>query len=127
MLRRRLGRFLEAAGSTDHETFEITLTVCEAAGNAIEHAYGPADETFDVEVEVRDGEVLATVRDRGTWRGGDERDDARVAVERIEPWGGAAARGRGIAIMEGLMDGVEVSAEDTGTVVRLRRRLGGSA
>jgi hypothetical protein len=27
--------------------------------------------------------------------------------------------------MRGLMDGVDVSAEDTGTVVRLRRRLSG--
>jgi PAS domain S-box-containing protein len=109
-LRRRLGRFLEAAGANDHETFEIMLTVCEAAGNAIEHAYGPGDATFEVEAEVDEGQVVATVRDRGTWR---ERRGEH--------------RGRGIAIMRGLMDGVEVSTEDGGTVVRMRRRIGTAA
>ena len=52
-LRRRLARFLHAAGADDAETYEITLTVCEAAGNAIEHAYGPGDATFDVEAQLR--------------------------------------------------------------------------
>ena len=42
-LRRRLGRFLHAAGASEIEAYEITLAVCEAAGNAIEHAYGPGD------------------------------------------------------------------------------------
>ena len=51
-LRRRLARFLHAAGADDAETYEITLTVCEAAGNAIEHAYGPGDATFDVEARL---------------------------------------------------------------------------
>ena len=39
-------RFLHAAGADELETYEITLTVCEAAGNAIEHAYGPGDATL---------------------------------------------------------------------------------
>jgi PAS domain S-box-containing protein len=105
-LRRRLGRFLHAAGATELETYEITLTVCEAAGNAIEHAYGPGDATFDVEATFADGELVATVRDRGSWR---------------EHRG--AHRGRGLRIIEGLMDDVEVSTEESGTVVRMRRRL----
>jgi anti-sigma regulatory factor (Ser/Thr protein kinase) len=106
-LRRRLGRFLHAAGATTEETYEITLTVCEAAGNAIEHAYGPADAQFEVEADLREGELVAVVRDRGSWR---ERRGAH--------------RGRGLRIIEGLMDEVEVSTEDGGTVVRMRRRLG---
>ncbi len=67
-LRRRLGRFLEAAGAGPEERFEITLTVCEAAANAIEHAYGPGDAEFECEAR-RDGqEVQVTVRDFGAWR-----------------------------------------------------------
>jgi PAS domain S-box-containing protein len=108
-LRRRLTRFLHAAGADDAETFEITLTVCEAAGNAIEHAYGPGDATFEVEASFDADELVATVSDRGHWR---ERRGAH--------------RGRGLTIIEGLMDQVEVSAEQGGTVVRMRRRLGGS-
>jgi PAS domain S-box-containing protein len=106
-LRRRLGRFLHAAGADDAETYEITLTVCEAAGNAIEHAYGPGDATFDVEASFDSDELVATVSDKGHWR---ERRGAH--------------RGRGLNIIEGLMDDVQVSTEADGTVVRMRRRLG---
>lgn len=105
-LRRRLGRFLHAAGANEQERYEITLTISEAAGNAIEHAYGPGDASFDVEAEIEDGEVVVCVRDRGTWR---ERRDER--------------RGRGLRIIEGLMDQVQVTTEREGTTVRMRRRL----
>ena len=105
-LRRRLSRFLHAAGASEIEAYEITLAVCEAAGNAIEHAYGPGDATFDVEAALADGELAATVRDRGNWR---ERRSEH--------------RGRGLRIIEGLMDEVDVASEDGGTVVKMRRRL----
>jgi PAS domain S-box-containing protein len=108
-LRRRLARFLNAAGADEVEAYEITLTVCEAAGNAIEHAYGPGDATFEVEARFDRDELIATVRDQGHWR---ERRDAH--------------RGRGLSIMEGLMDQVEVSAQSDGTLVRMRRRLRGA-
>ena len=108
-LRRRLARVLHAAGADDAETYEIMLTVCEAAGNAIEHAYGPGDATFDVEARLDSRELVATVSDHGHWR---ERRGTH--------------RGRGLNIIEGLMDQVEVSSEPEGTVVRMRRRLGGS-
>ena len=106
VLRRRLGRFLHAAGATQAEAYEVTLTVCEAAGNAIEHAYGPGDATFEVEAAFEDGDLVATVRDNGSWR-----------ARRSEH------RGRGLAIIKGLMDDVEVATENGGTVVRMRRRL----
>jgi PAS domain S-box-containing protein len=106
VLRRRLGRFLHAVGTSDHEAYEVMLTVCEAAGNAIEHAYGPADASFDVEVSFESGTLVAVVRDRGSWR---ERRGTH--------------RGRGLKIIEGLMDDVEVKAEPDGTVIRMRRRL----
>jgi PAS domain S-box-containing protein len=108
-LRRRLTRFLHAVGADDNETYEITLTVCEAAGNAIEHAYGPGDATFDVEARLDARELVATVSDHGHWR---ERRGAH--------------RGRGLNIIEGLMDRVEVSRQREGTVVKMSRRLGGS-
>ena len=105
-LRRRFGRFLHAAGASEVEAYEITLAVCEAAGNAIEHAYGPGDASFDVEAALAGDELAAEIRDRGRWR-----------ARRSEH------RGRGLQIIEGLMDRVEVSTEGDGTVVRMRRRL----
>jgi anti-sigma regulatory factor (Ser/Thr protein kinase) len=47
------------------------------------------------------------VRDSGSWR--EQRGENR---------------GRGLKIIEGLMDSVEVSTERDGTVVHMRRRLG---
>ena len=51
-------------------------------------------------------DLTADVRAEGRWR---------------EPRG--AERGRGLQIMEGLMDEVGVIAEEEGTVERMRRRL----
>jgi PAS domain S-box-containing protein len=106
LLRRRLERFLHAAGADELESYEIMLTVCEAAGNAIEHAYGPGDASFDVEAALVADDLVASVRDRGNWR--DRRDEHR---------------GRGIKIIEGLMDDVNIESQDSGTLVTMRRRL----
>jgi anti-sigma regulatory factor (Ser/Thr protein kinase) len=106
LLRRRLERFLHAAGADELESYEIMLTVCEAAGNAIEHAYGPGDASFDVEAAVVADELVASVRDRGHWR--DRRGEHR---------------GRGIKIITGLMDDVNIESENGGTLVTMRRRL----
>src|SRR5215213_2423445 len=105
-LRRRLARFLHATGASETEQYELTLTICEAAGNAIEHAYGPGDATYEVEVTFAAGELEATVRDSGSWR--DKRGEHR---------------GRGLNIIEELMDEVEVASKEGGTVVTMRRRL----
>jgi PAS domain S-box-containing protein len=105
-LRRRLARFLHATGASDLEQYEVTLTISEAAGNAIEHAYGPGDATYDVEVTFTRGELVATVRDHGTWR---ERRGEH--------------RGRGLNIIEKLMDDVKVTPGAEGTEVTMRRRL----
>ena len=106
-LRRRLIRFMHATGASEEETYEVTLTISEAAGNAIEHAYGPGDASFRVQAVVEDGELVVVVRDFGSWR--EQR---------------GADRGRGLSIIEGLMDHVEVVREADGTTVKMRRRLG---
>ena len=107
-LRRRLARFLSATGASDIQQYELTLTICEAAGNAIEHAYGPGDATFDVEVAFEDGVLTATVSDTGNWR--EKRGEHR---------------GRGLAIIQDLMDEVNVERDDSGTHVTMRRKLDG--
>ena len=109
-LRRRLGRYLHAVGATEDETYEVILAISEAAGNAIEHAYGPGDASFRVQAVVEDRELVVVVRDSGRWR--EQRGENR---------------GRGLSIIEGLMDEVELVREAHGTTVRMRRRLGAGA
>jgi serine phosphatase RsbU (regulator of sigma subunit)/anti-sigma regulatory factor (Ser/Thr protein kinase) len=105
-LRRRLDVWLPQSGAGAEETYDIVLATCEAAANAVEHAYGPGEAKFHVTVRAEDEEVTIEVRDRGAWR--DQRDPRR---------------GRGLAVMRKLMDDVNVTSTDGGTNVRLRRRL----
>jgi anti-sigma regulatory factor (Ser/Thr protein kinase) len=84
--------------------YDITLATGEACTNAIEHAYAPGEATFDLEALRGRDDVIVTVRDYGSWR---------------TPRG--QNRGRGLKLMETLMDEVNVRREQTGTTVELRR------
>jgi PAS domain S-box-containing protein len=107
-LRSRLRAWLMARGASAVDASEITLAVNEAATNAVEHAYGLDDADFSVQAR-RDGQIVTVVvRDSGRWR---------------EPAGGL--RGRGVELMRGLMEDVEVESGPDGTTVVMRRRLRG--
>ena len=80
-------RFLRRRRRRRPRDFEITLTVCEAAGNAIEHAYGPGDATFEVAAELRDGEAVVATRSR------DRGDLARAPQESTAAAGSRSSRG----------------------------------
>jgi GAF domain-containing protein/anti-sigma regulatory factor (Ser/Thr protein kinase) len=106
-LRRTLRRWVEGLGATELEAYDVLVAVTEAAANAVEHAYGPGDASFDVEAWVsEEGEVCVLVRDQGRWR---------------PPRG--HNRGRGTLLMQELMDHFEVATGEGGTEVRMRRRL----
>jgi serine phosphatase RsbU (regulator of sigma subunit)/putative methionine-R-sulfoxide reductase with GAF domain/anti-sigma regulatory factor (Ser/Thr protein kinase) len=107
VLRRALRQWLSDNGATGDDILDVIISVGEAAGNAVEHAYGPGDASFDVTATVDAGELDLTVRDYGSWR---------------PPRG--QNRGRGTLLMQELMDGFEVRATEHGTEVRLRRKLG---
>jgi len=109
-MRRTLGRWLQAAGADEDEQFDITLSVSEAAANAIEHAYGGNEAAFTVSCEQERGQITVTVRDLGRWR-------------TARPPGG----GRGLSIMRKLVDDVEIRSDEEGTIVRLTKRLSGKA
>jgi serine phosphatase RsbU (regulator of sigma subunit)/anti-sigma regulatory factor (Ser/Thr protein kinase) len=105
-LRKTLDRWLQAAGADEDELFDITLSVSEAANNAIEHAYGAGESTFTVCCEREGRQITVTVRDIGRWR-------------TTHPPGG----GRGLEIMRALLDSVKISSDDDGTVVRMTKGL----
>jgi serine phosphatase RsbU (regulator of sigma subunit)/anti-sigma regulatory factor (Ser/Thr protein kinase) len=105
-LRRTIDRWLTEAQATPEEIFELTVATCEAATNAIEHAYGPEQATFEVRASVDDRDVEISVHDRGRWR----------------PRRGAD-RGRGLDVIKAFTHATTVESTDTGTVVRMSRRL----
>ena len=105
-IRRLLRGWLTDAGADRRAIEAVLLASGEACTNAIEHAYGPGEQTFELE-GVRDGDdVVLVIRDSGRWRA---------------PRG--QNRGRGLGLMETFMDEVEVIPTDTGTAVRMRRKI----
>ena len=108
LMRRILGRWLDEAGATRADIEDLMLASAEAAANAIEHAYGLAPGVVELRAwTAKDGAVKVTIRDFGNWR---------------RPRG--THRGRGLVLMEGLADDVEVIQTEEGTTVELSRRIG---
>jgi anti-sigma regulatory factor (Ser/Thr protein kinase) len=106
LLRHTLRRWLGQSHLEPVEIFDLTVAASEAFSNAIEHAYGAGDASIEVDARVDGDVVRIVVRDWGRWR--EQRGQHR---------------GRGIALMRGLMDEVDVTSGPDGTTVRMWRRV----
>jgi serine phosphatase RsbU (regulator of sigma subunit)/anti-sigma regulatory factor (Ser/Thr protein kinase) len=104
-IRRALFRWLDDVGVSRVPAMEIVTAASEASANTVEHAYGPGGGNLTVIATIDDGSVSVQIRDAGRWRGATR-----------------GARGKGLGLMRGLMDDVDVAATERGTVVTMRRR-----
>jgi serine phosphatase RsbU (regulator of sigma subunit)/anti-sigma regulatory factor (Ser/Thr protein kinase)/DNA-binding NarL/FixJ family response regulator len=102
-----LRAWLERIGASTNEIGEILLAANEACMNVIEHAYEEPRGTYTVEGHLDDQTVVMIVRDTGRW------SEVR-----------ARGRGRGLKLMEAMMDSVQLSFSSEGTIVVLRKTLG---
>jgi anti-sigma regulatory factor (Ser/Thr protein kinase) len=105
-IRRLLRGWLTEAGADRRSIEAVLLASGEACTNAIEHAYGPGEQTFELEGAREGDDIVLVIRDAGRWRA---------------PRG--QHRGRGLGLMETFMDEVEVTPGEGGTAVRMRRRI----
>jgi serine/threonine-protein kinase RsbW len=108
--------FMGRSGTADEAEDDIESAIYEALSIAVVHGNHENPEK-QVHVTCRcslDGEVLITVQDEGEGFNG-EAPDPRSPERRL------LTHGRGLHIMKTLMD--EVSFEENGTVVRLRKRV----
>jgi anti-sigma regulatory factor (Ser/Thr protein kinase) len=101
-LRQQLVAWLEAASVAGQTRDAIVLAAHEAAANAIEHAAAPVSVVGRVEPDV----ILIEVTSIGRWA--------------AHPQVSSDERGRGLALMRGLLSDVEILAEEERTIVRLR-------
>jgi anti-sigma regulatory factor (Ser/Thr protein kinase) len=106
-LREQLTRWLENAGVTRKDVFEVTLATTEAFENAVRHPRQPRTPVVDLRVSMTDSAVSVSLRDHGVW-------DNRHAGE---------GDGLGLPMMRLLMDGVEVQTGADGTTVTMWRAL----
>lgn len=109
-VRQLLRRWLEKRGASADEIYDIVVACQEACANAVEHAYRPGRHSFELDATYDGRRVRVTVRDQGRWR---------------PPRG--THRGRGVMMMRGLMDSVDIAHTDEGTTVVLERALGAKA
>jgi len=116
-LMRFIQLFMEKVGTSKEAEEEIEIAIYEALANAVIHGNHENDEK-QVHVACRcsmDGEVLISVRDEG------EGFDSRVVPDPTEAQRLLLTHGRGLHLIKALMD--EVSFEENGTVVRMRKRM----
>ncbi|WP_214404131.1 ATP-binding protein [Pseudonocardia lacus] len=107
--RHEVERWAHQTGLDEPLVEDVVLAAYEALANVADHAYpgGAGDARLDVRRE--NGVLEATVSDEGRWR---------------PPAGDPGWRGRGLVIIRGLADEVDVRHDETGTVVRMRWMLG---
>lgn len=110
IIRERLRRWLPAAAINADIAEEVLLAVGEAAANATEHS--TRDATHQVELTVTaqltHAGLAVTVADDGHWR---------------EPCASEDHRGHGIALMNTLVDVVEIKSSGHGTTVDMLKEL----
>jgi serine phosphatase RsbU (regulator of sigma subunit)/anti-sigma regulatory factor (Ser/Thr protein kinase) len=95
---------LEVAGMEGTIVDDVVLATSEAAGNVIRHAYGGAPGLLEVAMTIDTERVELTARDQGTWR------------ESNRPGR------RGLEIMRGVMDTVDVDTGKAGTTVTMTKQ-----
>ncbi len=114
-VRTALRGWLRDVGASSDDSDDLLVAAGEACANVVQHAYAEAASPGPMEIEARlDGDVVELeVRDRGRWRPPSARDG-----------------GWGTWLVEAVVDTVVVERTDTGTTVRVRRRIrasGGAA
>jgi anti-sigma regulatory factor (Ser/Thr protein kinase) len=110
--RRALGHWLLERGVGEETTTDLLVAACEACANSLEHGYqfAPSRSVHVSSSLDDDGVVRVLVRDAGSWKASA---------------GSSHHRGRGIPLMRGLMDDVDIDTDPHGTTVRLTKRLDG--
>jgi anti-sigma regulatory factor (Ser/Thr protein kinase) len=114
-VRRVVRQWAHESGLSQACLDRLLLACGEALANAIEHAYPPG-RPGEIELELRlsgDGFLIAEVRDFGRWKG----SAARGSRGPARPGGG-----RGLALMNAVMDQVQVVRAPSGTTVILLDR-----
>ena len=116
LVRQMVFEFASEVGFDPRDCQSITLAVGEAVGNVIKHSYkGRTDRKFSVSCSARDGGVQVRIEDQG------EPFDPATAA--IRPPDELRVGGRGLYLMNAIMDEVEFGRVNGANVVTMRKAL----
>jgi serine/threonine-protein kinase RsbW len=104
-VRREVAHWAEQLGLPEEFTDDLVLATHEALANVADHAYPDGRGEALLDLECVDHGIEVVVRDRGRWR---------------PPPTDSGWRGRGLTIIRGLADEVQVHNDGEGTTVRMR-------
>ena len=111
-------RFTELAcrsfGFPADVSYQIKLAMSEAVANAIEHGSTNPDDPIRLQVVHEQGALAFYVSDGGTF----------IEPSMLYDSEGLEERGRGLGVIELLMDDVAINPSPEGTVIRFAKRLG---
>ena len=98
-------------GMQHADCYQVKLAISEIVANAIQHGSSRPDDPIRITVRAQEGALVFEVLDTGVFVGSDQ-----AAGEMAE-------RGRGLEIVALLMDDVELTPGDEGTLLRFAKRL----
>ena len=108
--RTALRSWLTQAGVGPDQAMNVLIAAGEAVANAIEHGHRDRSDGFvTLRATALVDRLQVSVLDTGSWK------TPRTEVD--------SRRGRGVALMEGLMDDVSINPGDDGTAVHLDARI----
>jgi serine/threonine-protein kinase RsbW len=107
-VRARLAAWARGLGLSADAVDDIVLATHEALANIADHAYPDGAGDAELDAACVDGEIRVVVRDHGRWR---------------PPVTGSGWRGRGLVLIRGLAEHVDVQRADAGTIIAMRWRL----
>lgn len=108
LLRRDLSTWLAEAGVTLNESDDCLVAVVEAVTNAIEHCDDIESRPIGLQAHRRNGHYSFSVRDHGKWR---------------PPIDSGGSRGRGLALIDLLMDDMVIDQTNHGTTVTFNKTM----
>jgi serine/threonine-protein kinase RsbW len=105
-----LRRWLERADLPLEVVNEVALACSDACANAVEHPQRATKQLVEIEAHRDESGLELRVRDYGAW-----------SEQRRSAW-----RGRGLSMIDDLMDSVVVACHTGGTEIVMRRSSAGS-
>jgi len=115
---RLAGKVTKKLKISEPERVDICIAVTEAVNNAVEHGNKMLNDKFvTLLFEYSDDKLRITVEDQG------EGFDLEAVENPLSPENLTKPNGRGLLIVDALMDNVEVSSSTTGTkVIMIKKR-----